>query len=388
LPLHLAVLRPVRDHRPVPAAVHGVRVDARLGPDHGPGRVRRAGALPVRPRPQRLLGLAAQHDQHLPAELRAAGAGGDHARGTAGLEPASAHVLADGGAAALRRRAGRGLADLLQPVRRPVRAGQRRPRPDRGRADPVALRPAGEPRRDRDDGELPLDRLQRADLPRRDAGDPPRPLRVGVDRRRGPGPAVLLDHGADAAAHDHLRRDQLHDRRPADLRRATAVRPVRPRRRGQPVEDPDDLPLRAGLDPVELRPGLGRGVAAVPGHRRVRARQPGRDPTDCGHTMIPTTTVPGAATRTRRSGLNRPGFVTYGLLGAFLAGVVFPLWWSFLIGSHDSTVLARTPFPLLPGGNFLRNAATVIDQVPFWRATLNSIIVSTTVSLSVVLFAT
>ncbi|GAB2977913.1 MAG TPA: carbohydrate ABC transporter permease [Actinotalea caeni] len=104
--------------------------------------------------------------------------------------------------------------------------------------------------------------------------------------------------------------------------------------------------------------------------------------------MIPTTTVPGAATRTRRSGLNRPGFVTYGLLGAFLAGSVFPLWWSFLIGSHDSTVLARTPFPLLPGGNFLRNAATVIDQVPFWRATLNSIIVSTTVSLSVVLFAT
>ena len=46
-------------------------------------------------------------------------------------------------------------------------------------ADPVAQGPVLEPRRDRDDGQLPLDRLQRPDPPRRDAGGAPRVLRGG-----------------------------------------------------------------------------------------------------------------------------------------------------------------------------------------------------------------
>ena len=51
--------------------------------------------------------------------------------------------------------------------------------------EPVALahRPVRQPRRDRHDGQLALDRLQRADLPGRDAGGPTRALRVGRDRR-------------------------------------------------------------------------------------------------------------------------------------------------------------------------------------------------------------
>lgn len=97
----------------------------------------------------------------------------------------------------------------------------------------------------------------------------------------------------------------------------------------------------------------------------------------------------GSRGRRRSRGAGRgPGWLVYGLLGAVLAGSVFPLWWSFLIASHDSTVLTRTPFPILPGGNFLANAATVFDTVEFWRATLNSVIVSTTVSASVVFFST
>ncbi|OLT20540.1 sugar ABC transporter permease [Ornithinimicrobium sp. CNJ-824] len=86
--------------------------------------------------------------------------------------------------------------------------------------------------------------------------------------------------------------------------------------------------------------------------------------------------------------MRRPGWTVYGLLAAVVLGSMFPLWWSFVIASHDSTVLARTRFPLLPGGNFLVNAATVLDTVPFWKATLNSIIVSTTVAASVVFFST
>ena len=92
--------------------------------------------------------------------------------------------------------------------------------------------------------------------------------------------------------------------------------------------------------------------------------------------------------RTGRSYTDRPGKLAYGLLAAVILGGLFPLWWSFLIASHDSSVLSRDAFPVIPGGNFVSNAATVIDTVDFWQATLNSIIVSTTVSVSVVFFAT
>ncbi|MHA7140965.1 carbohydrate ABC transporter permease [Arthrobacter sp. Bz4] len=83
----------------------------------------------------------------------------------------------------------------------------------------------------------------------------------------------------------------------------------------------------------------------------------------------------------------RPGFLTYGFLGAVLLGSLFPLYWSFLVGSHDSTVLSRG-IPLLPGGNFLANAAQVLDSIPFWTALGNSLLVSSVTAFSVVFFST
>ena len=41
--------------------------------------------------------------------------------------------------------------------------------------------------------------------------------------------------------------------------------------------------------------------------------------------------------------------------------------------------------PLLPGGNFLANAAKVLDAIPFWLALGNSIIVSAIITISVVI---
>lgn len=85
--------------------------------------------------------------------------------------------------------------------------------------------------------------------------------------------------------------------------------------------------------------------------------------------------------------LRRPGFLTYGFLGAVILGSLFPLYWSLLVGSHDSTVLSRG-VPLVPGGNFLANATKVMDSIPFWKAMGNSILVSTITAASVVLFST
>lgn len=87
------------------------------------------------------------------------------------------------------------------------------------------------------------------------------------------------------------------------------------------------------------------------------------------------------------SGVRRPGFLTYGFLGAVLLASLFPLYWSFLVGSHDSTVLSRG-IPLLPGGNFLANAAKVLDSIPFWKAMGNSLVVSSVTAASVVVFST
>ena len=95
----------------------------------------------------------------------------------------------------------------------------------------------------------------------------------------------------------------------------------------------------------------------------------------------------GSERRGRGSSMRRPGFLTYGFLGAVILGSVFPLWWSFLVGSHDSSVISRG-VPLIPGGNFLANASTVLDSIPFWKALGNSIIVSTVTAASVVLFST
>lgn len=97
------------------------------------------------------------------------------------------------------------------------------------------------------------------------------------------------------------------------------------------------------------------------------------------------------ATPTRRSGTpfsTRPGFLTYGLLTAFFVAGAYPLWWSFVVGSSDTTALTSTWPPLLPGGRFWNNVGEVLTTVPFWLALGNSIIVSTVITVSVVTFST
>ena len=78
----------------------------------------------------------------------------------------------------------------------------------------------------------------------------------------------------------------------------------------------------------------------------------------------------------------------YVFLVIVLLASAFPLWWSFVIGSKDAAAINSGNVSLIPGGNFLKNAATVFDTVPFWKAIGNSIIVSTVVSAAVVLLST
>lgn len=84
----------------------------------------------------------------------------------------------------------------------------------------------------------------------------------------------------------------------------------------------------------------------------------------------------------------RPGFLTYGILLAFLIGKTYPLWYSFVIGSSTGAVFSSAWPPLLPGGQFWVNVAEVFDSVDFWAALGNSLVVSSVITFSVVSFST
>ena len=90
----------------------------------------------------------------------------------------------------------------------------------------------------------------------------------------------------------------------------------------------------------------------------------------------------------RKKAYERPGMLTYALLAAFFAGSAFPLWWSFVIGSRQSSDTNLVPPAILPGPNFLDKAAEVFATVPFWQALANSIIISGAITVSVVFFST
>ncbi|MEL5991324.1 carbohydrate ABC transporter permease [Microbacterium sp. 9H2] len=104
-----------------------------------------------------------------------------------------------------------------------------------------------------------------------------------------------------------------------------------------------------------------------------------------------TADAPAPRRRAARGGVagigSRPGFLTYGLLSAFLIGSIYPIWWSFVVASTSNKTLSAT-LPLVPGGNFIQNALKVFDAIPFWLALWNSLVISSIITVSVVFFAT
>jgi cellobiose transport system permease protein len=82
------------------------------------------------------------------------------------------------------------------------------------------------------------------------------------------------------------------------------------------------------------------------------------------------------------------GFWTYAALVAVLLGSLFPIYWSLVVASHDNDAIASVPPVLTPGGHLFENIARVFDTTAFGQAMLNSVLVSSSVTISVVLFST
>jgi cellobiose transport system permease protein len=86
----------------------------------------------------------------------------------------------------------------------------------------------------------------------------------------------------------------------------------------------------------------------------------------------------------------RPGFWVYAGLGIVILSAVFPYYWSFLIGSGDSSTINDPNMSWIPGGNFVANAMSVMNDpaVNFWPALWNSIYSSTLIAAAVVVTST
>ena len=79
----------------------------------------------------------------------------------------------------------------------------------------------------------------------------------------------------------------------------------------------------------------------------------------------------------------------------FLLGVailsVFPLYWSVVVASHDNSAIADYPPVMTPGRQLFHNIGRVFNSgevnINFWTALINSAIVASVVTLSVVFFS-
>ena len=86
--------------------------------------------------------------------------------------------------------------------------------------------------------------------------------------------------------------------------------------------------------------------------------------------------------------MRRAGPWVYAALLAVVLGSVLPLAWSVLASSQDNAAIGRTPPVLVPGGNLADNLRRVFDEAAFGTAIVNSVVVSGSITLCVVVSST
>ncbi|MFJ6152051.1 carbohydrate ABC transporter permease [Micromonospora profundi] len=68
---------------------------------------------------------------------------------------------------------------------------------------------------------------------------------------------------------------------------------------------------------------------------------------------------------------------------------VFPIWWMFVVASRTNDAMGQLPPPITPGGNLGANISRLFDNTDayFLTGLINSTVVATTVTVSVVFFS-
>ncbi len=101
--------------------------------------------------------------------------------------------------------------------------------------------------------------------------------------------------------------------------------------------------------------------------------------------------IPQRRARRFRHGTRSAGPLTYLFLLLVVAGSIFPLYWSFVVASHDNSAIGAYPPVVAPGGHLWSNIRRLFDagivNVDFWQALINSAIVASVVTAAVVFFS-
>lgn len=82
------------------------------------------------------------------------------------------------------------------------------------------------------------------------------------------------------------------------------------------------------------------------------------------------------------------GWISYAVLSLFAAGSLFPLLWTAIAASRNTTRLAQTPPPFWFGGNLVRNLRIAWTDANMGTALFNTLLVAGTVAAGTVLFST
>lgn len=111
--------------------------------------------------------------------------------------------------------------------------------------------------------------------------------------------------------------------------------------------------------------------------------------------IAPTAAVPDTAPvrparrrRARAGAALRPSWVTYLLLGIVTLVSVVPLYYTAVMASHTNAEMAAKVPPLLPNGSLFTNLKTALKLAPLNHGLINSLIVSSCVTLGTVAFCT
>jgi cellobiose transport system permease protein len=92
-----------------------------------------------------------------------------------------------------------------------------------------------------------------------------------------------------------------------------------------------------------------------------------------------------AAVKRRRTGA---GWVTYGLLAVIILISLAPFYWQVVIASNTQSAIGQSPPAMLPGSHLWQHIRIVFENADFGKALLNSLIVCSIITVSVVLTST
>jgi cellobiose transport system permease protein len=103
----------------------------------------------------------------------------------------------------------------------------------------------------------------------------------------------------------------------------------------------------------------------------------------------PAAPAPPLRSRHESGGVNeRAGWVTYTILGVTTFVFLAPFYYMLVAASRPMAEMNQFPPPLLPGDDLFRNISTALDQQNIGLALLNSLIVSSIITVATVLLCT